>query len=743
MVLASIALFFVSFSSLSVSAQYCTPTGVSPCSHMWISNVTLGSINNTTGCTGAYSDYTSMSTSLAPGSTYTITLRGAPYPQYASVFVDWNNDFDFDDVNELAASFINIPDNGTHGSGSITVPANATGSYRLRVVSDYQQYYTPNNSCGPLRYGEAEDYTVVICAGPPDGDGDGYTVCQGDCDDANPAIHPGATEIFGNNIDDNCDGLVDAVMYCTPTGDGGQCSNMWITNVTVGTINHSSGCSSGGYADYSALSTSLIPGSNYTISIRGRAYPQRASVFVDWNKDGDFDDANEVVATGVAIPDNGSPGSANFTVPVNATGSHRLRVITDYVDFYTPNNACYSGKYGEAEDYTVTTGTPCETPSITCPGPVAVSCASEVPSPDVTLVTASSNCDAPTVTWEGDVISNQTCTNWYIITRTYKATNSAGSSTCTQTITVNDQSAPGITCPQPVTVQCANDVPAPDVSSVLTSDNCGGTVTVSWEGDAISGQSCTNRYTVTRTYKATDACGNSSTCTQIINVYDDTKPAITCPNNITVAPTTLAGTVVNYPAPSATDNCGSVTVIQTAGKPSGSTFPIGTTTNTFEATDACGNTISCSFTVTVSNPYCDNNPNAQKVYVCHKGKTNCISVNALQAHMAQGAYLGPCSTSMTTKAAVTVEENRIEENALEVKVSPNPSATDFRMTVLGNSYERISIMVKDGAGRSVLSVTGVQVNSPLRIGSNLKTGIYFVEVMQGANRQVVKLVKIN
>ncbi len=56
----------------------------------------------------------------------------------------------------------------------------------------------------------------------------------------------------------------------------------------------------------------------------------------------------------------------------------------------------------------------------------------------------------------------------------------------------------------------------------------------------------------------------------------------------------------NYTAPVGTDNCASTTV-QTAGLPSGSVFPVGTTTNTFVVTDASNNTATCSFDVVVTD----------------------------------------------------------------------------------------------------------------------------------------------
>jgi len=56
-----------------------------------------------------------------------------------------------------------------------------------------------------------------------DNDGDGYSECQGDCDDANPAIHPSASEVC-NGIDDDCDDVIDNGdgILC---GDGNACTN--------------------------------------------------------------------------------------------------------------------------------------------------------------------------------------------------------------------------------------------------------------------------------------------------------------------------------------------------------------------------------------------------------------------------------------------------------------------------------------------------------------------------------------
>jgi hypothetical protein len=95
--------------------------------------------------------------------------------------------------------------------------------------------------------------------------------------------------------------------------------------------------------------------------------------------------------------------------------------------------------------------------------------------------------------------------------------------------------------------------------------------------------------------------GVEQQCSFVVTVQDVQPPTITCPANVTattaVTCPSSASAVVNFPPPTASDNCPGVTTM--CNPPSGSIFPVGTTTVTCTATDASGNTAMCSFTVTV------------------------------------------------------------------------------------------------------------------------------------------------
>lgn len=97
-----------------------------------------------------------------------------------------------------------------------------------------------------------------------------------------------------------------------------------------------------------------------------------------------------------------------------------------------------------------------------------------------------------------------------------------------------------------------------------------------------------------------DNHGNVATGNAVVTVVDLMPPTLTLPADITVnTDPGLASAVVTYAAATVADNLPGASVQQLAGLPSGAAFPLGTTLNTFEATDVAGNIVTAAFSVTV------------------------------------------------------------------------------------------------------------------------------------------------
>ncbi len=240
-------------------------------------------------------------------------------------------------------------------------------------------------------------------------------------------------------------------------------------------------------------------------------------------------------------------------------------------------------------------------PGLTCPDDITVSCTTEVPDPNTAAVATSDNCGGSvTVTHIGDAPGGSCPTT---ITRTYQGADACGNTAdCVQIITVDDKTAPGLTCPEYVIVDCADAAPAVDPNKVATSDNCNGLVVVSWIKDDTTGQTCENRYFIARTYQANDACGNTATCVQYIKVYDQTKPSITCPND-TIVSCTKEVPEANPAQVVAGDNCNSPVVVSYIGDAVNDYTCPGKyrITRMYKAFDACGNSKYCFQSIKVQD----------------------------------------------------------------------------------------------------------------------------------------------
>ena len=169
------------------NCNYCSASGGGD---EYISGVQFGTINNTGTPASGYYDYTGLSTNVYTSQTYAITVtNGTTYStDDLGVWIDWNQDCDFDDAGENVVCEYSNSGQGTY---NITVPGSAAlGSTRMRVRI---KYFNDDcgSPCGTTTYGEVEDYTVVIqtTSSPPIAD---FTA-----DDTTPAI--GQTVNFTDN----------------------------------------------------------------------------------------------------------------------------------------------------------------------------------------------------------------------------------------------------------------------------------------------------------------------------------------------------------------------------------------------------------------------------------------------------------------------------------------------------------------------------------------------------------------
>ncbi|HEY5688066.1 MAG TPA: HYR domain-containing protein, partial [Yeosuana sp.] len=324
-----------------------------------------------------------------------------------------------------------------------------------------------------------------------------------------------------------------------------------------------------------------------------------------------------------------------------------------------------------------------------------------------------------------------------------------GGTTCQATTTVTIGTDPDTT--PPAFSSCPTDI-----SVNNDTGECGALVT--WTqpvaGDNCEIASLTSNFnsgdtfpvgTTTVTYTATDGAGLTTDCSFDVIVTDNEAPIITCPDDINLnVDAGNCSAVATFATPTGADNCSVASVTQTAGPTTGSAFPVGSTTVTFQVTDTAGLTADCSFNVIVTDnetptitcpgdivvsndaDSCD----AVVNYTTPVGTDNCPGANtALTAGLASGSTF-PLGDTIVTYEVTDAAGNKAECSfTVTVNDTQLPEITCPGDIVVSNDADSCDAVVNyttpvgtdNCPGANTVLTAGLASGSAFPIGTTLVT----------------------
>ncbi|MBE9575089.1 gliding motility-associated C-terminal domain-containing protein [Flavobacterium proteolyticum] len=259
-------------------------------------------------------------------------------------------------------------------------------------------------------------------------------------------------------------------------------------------------------------------------------------------------------------------------------------------------------------------------PTATAPANLTFQCIVNVPLADVNAITdEADNCSGIVTVTVADTNNGGTgCLGSpYIITRTYSLTDCAGNvANLIQTITVTDDANPVFVenLPSDLILECSDVVPTAPI--LTATDNCSSASVV--YNEVRTNGSCPSNYILTRTWVATDTCGNEATHIQTITIQDTTPPVFT--GDLPQDGFADCDNISTAPMLTATDNCGSVIVAFDEQRVDGNCSNRYELIRTWTATDDCGNstvhtqTLTLACHVVIWNAVSPNNDNSNDIF---------------------------------------------------------------------------------------------------------------------------------
>ena len=554
--------------------------------------------------------------------TQTITVQDTTAPEFTSVPADYTAECSDELVMDAASASDNCGE-VTIEEVSETIAGDCAGSYT--IVRTFTATDDAGNSTSATQTITVEDTTAPEFTSVP---ADYTAECSDELilDDASASDNCGAVsiEVSSETLAGDAAGNYTVVRTFTATDD---CGNSTTATQTITVQDTTAPEFTSVPADYTAeCSDELIMDDASASDNCGEVTIEEVSETIA----GDCAGSYTIVRTFTATDDAGNSTSATQTITVeDTTAPEFTSVPADYtaecsdeliLDDASASDNCgavsievssetlagdAAGNYTVVRTFTATDdcgNSTSATQTITVqdttapeftsvPADYTAECSDELV---MDAASASDNCGEVTIEEVSETIAGD-CAGSYTIVRTFTATDDAGNSTsATQTITVEDTTAPEFTSvPADYTAECSDELILDDASA---SDNCGA-VSIEVSSETIAGDAAGN-YTVVRTFTATDDCGNSTTATQTITVQDTTAPEFT---SVPADYTAECSDELIMDAASASDNCGEVTIEEVSETIAGDCAGSYTIVRTFTATDDAGNSTSATQTITVED----------------------------------------------------------------------------------------------------------------------------------------------
>jgi len=236
-------------------------------------------------------------------------------------------------------------------------------------------------------------------------------------------------------------------------------------------------------------------------------------------------------------------------------------------------------------------------PMVSCPANITIECTDSTDPDNTGYPTGADGCDNDiTFSFVDNATANGCETT---ITRTWTGTDDCGNTaTCVQIITLIDTVIPEISCPPNITIECMTSNDPSITGFAIATDICDNDVEVTFEDITLVTTDCEILFN--RVWMATDNCGNTASCSQLITENDSTPPLINCPNDVTIECNTSTDPSVTGTA-TGSDDCDDGVDIAFSDETNQIDNCTTITIRTWSATNDCGAVTTCEQVITIND----------------------------------------------------------------------------------------------------------------------------------------------